>query len=125
MHEAFQLRAGSRPPPPSGVTASFHGLTEPGCPFLRLIVEQARRADVVAGLAAGPKLRHCSEITAPSGLFSCPPAALQKGLHIPSVALPHDALLKRIWICAPFCTLQPAKIPAPPGSLISEQCLTG
>ena len=56
-----------------------------------------------------PLLRHCSKITAPSGLFSCPPAALQKGLHIPSVALPHDALLKRIWICAPFCTLQPGQ----------------
>jgi len=27
------------------------------------------------------------------------------------------------WICASFCALQPAKIPAPYGSIISERCL--
>ncbi len=36
-------------------------------------------------------LRPRPEITAPSDWSFCSPAASQKGLHIPSVALPHDA----------------------------------
>ena len=59
---------------------------EAGCE--RLYSEDLQHGQQIARLRIGDSLRYLrprSEITAPSGLAFCPPAAAQKGLHIPDM----------------------------------------